>query len=107
MYYTYISKGDCNDTNNYRGITLIICMGKLFTSVLNAILLQWDNENKIHVITDAQFGFRPGHSTVDAIFILQTLINKYLNKREGGYTVASLTTEKRLILLTGEDCGVK
>ena len=79
-------------------------MRKLFTSVLNSILLKLDNENNI--ITDAQFGFRPGHSTVDAIFILHTLINKYLKKREGGYTVASLTTEKRLILLTGEDCGV-
>ena len=74
-------KGDCNDTNNYRGITLISCMGKLFTSVLNARLLKWDGENNI--ITDAQFGFRPGHSTVDAIFILQTLINKYLKKKGG------------------------
>ena len=74
-------KGDCNDTNNNRGITLISCMGKLFTSVLNARLLKWESENNI--ITDAQFGFRPGHSTVDAIFILQTLINKYLKKKGG------------------------
>ena len=28
-------KGDVNDTNNYRGITLISCLGKLFTSILN------------------------------------------------------------------------
>jgi hypothetical protein len=76
-------KGDCNDTNNYRGVTLISCMGKLFTSVLNRRLLKWDKENS--VISDAQFGFKPGHSTVDAIFVLQSLINRTLKKRKRLY----------------------
>ena len=74
-------KGDKNDTNNYRGITIISCFCKLFTSVLNARLLEWDiNDN---IITDAQYGFRPGLSTVDAMFVLQTLINKFLSKKGG------------------------
>ena len=74
-------KGNVNDTNNYRGISLVSCMGKLFTSVLNKRLLNWDKVNSI--ITDAQFGFRPGFGTVDAIFVLQSLINKYLRKKGG------------------------
>ena len=74
-------KGDINDTNNYRGITLVSCLGKLFTSILNRRLLEWDK--KFNIITDAQFGFRPGNSTVDAIFVLQSLINKTLKKRGG------------------------
>ena len=45
---------------------LVSCMGKLFTSILNKRLLKWDKDNS--VITDAQFGFRPGLGTVDAIF---------------------------------------
>ena len=74
-------KGDVDDTNNYRGITLISCLGKLFTSILNRRLLEWDKTHNI--LTDAQFGFRPGHSTVDAIFVLQSLINRTLKKRGG------------------------
>ena len=47
-----------NDANNYRGITLISCLQKIFTSVINNRLLKWSNENSI--VTDAQFGFIPG-----------------------------------------------
>ena len=61
-------KGDFDDVNNYRGISIVSCFGKLFTSILNIRILEWDNEH--NVLTDAQFGFRPGFFTVDAIFVL-------------------------------------
>ena len=68
MYCADLQKGDKNDPNNYRGITIVSCLGKLFISVLNNILLEWD---KIHnMITDAQFGFKSGSSTTDAIFCI-------------------------------------
>ena len=76
-------KGDVNDPNNYRGITLVSCLGKLFTSILNTRLFNFDNQNS--VITDAQFGFRKNLSTIDAIFVLQTLINKTLKHRKRLY----------------------
>ena len=76
-------KGNANDTNNYRGISLVSCFGKLFTGVLNNRILQWERENSI--LTDAQFGFRNGMSTIDAIFVLQTLINKTLSKKNRLY----------------------
>ena len=34
----YKNKGDINDPDNYRGITILSCFGKLFTAVLNQIL---------------------------------------------------------------------
>jgi len=53
----------------------------MFTCVINKSIESIRNENSI--ISDAQFGFRKRRSTIDAIFILQSLVQKYLfaNKR--------------------------
>jgi hypothetical protein len=43
--------------------------------------LQWASTNDI--VTDAQFGFKPGFSTVDAIFALHAIIaNTLANKKK-------------------------
>ena len=76
-------KGDKNDPNNYRGITLVSCLAKLFTSTLNQRLLEWDKE--YNITTDAQFGFKHNASTIDAIFVLQTLVNKMLRNKKRLY----------------------
>ncbi len=41
--------------------------------------MQWTENNDI--ISDAQFGFRKGHSTVDAIFVLNAVIQKVLREK--------------------------
>ena len=71
-------KNDPNDVNNYRGITLVSCLSKIFTSVINKRLVDWTESH--NVISDAQFGFRKGRSTVDAIFVLNSIISEILNK---------------------------
>ena len=76
-------KGHANDANNYKGITLISCLEKMFTSVINNRLLKWSNENSI--ITDAQFGFKPGYGTTDAMFSLHTVISKVLSSKKKLY----------------------
>ena len=76
-------KGDINDPNNYRGITIVSCLGKLFTSVLCNRILDWNSKND--VITDAQFGFKPGFGTIDAIFVLQSLISRTLKRKKRLY----------------------
>jgi hypothetical protein len=40
-------KGDVNDTGNYRGISLLSHVGKLFTSLINLRLVKWSEENDI------------------------------------------------------------
>ena len=67
-------KSHANDANNYRGITIISCLENIFTSVINNRLLKWSNENSI--VTDAQFGFKPGYGTTDAIFHFTLLYRK-------------------------------
>lgn len=76
-------KGDSTDPNNYRGISLISCFCKLFTSILNNRLINWANEN--NVITDAQFGFQPNIGTAEAIFCLSSIISMSLRKKKRLY----------------------
>jgi hypothetical protein len=76
-------KGDATNPNNYRGISIVSNLGKLFTSILNRRLLEWSNNND--VITDAQFGFRPGYSTTDAIFALHSIISSSLSGKKRLY----------------------
>lgn len=78
-----LKKGNTNDVNNYRGITLVSNLAKIFTTVLNYRLLRWSDDNGI--ISDAQFGFKPGHSTTDAIFALTSLVSLYLKKKKKLY----------------------
>jgi hypothetical protein len=66
------------DTSNYRGISLISHVGKLFTSVLNTRRMNGCKENSI--LTDAQFGFIPGYGTQDAIFALRKTTIFVFNK---------------------------
>ena len=67
----YKNKGDKSNPNNYRGITLLSCTGKLFTAILNERLGKFCNDNNI--LSDKQAGFRSEHSTVDHIFLMKTL----------------------------------
>ena len=48
----------------------------MFTSVINNRLLSWSKNHNIG--SDAQFGFKPGFGTRDAIFALHGLVNKTL-----------------------------
>jgi hypothetical protein len=54
-------KGDRHDPNNYRGISLLDALSKIFTSVLNKRLTLW--AEKHHLIPEKQAGFRAGYST--------------------------------------------
>ena len=67
-------KGQPNDPGNYRGIYLASHIGKLFTALINSRLTRWSEKHS--VITDAQFRFRPGFGTTDAIFALHSLTSK-------------------------------
>ena len=64
--------GETEDPSNYRTITLLSCMGKLFTAVINTRLQCFSD--KYDKIREYQAGFRKNFSKVDHIFALHTLI---------------------------------
>ena len=66
------NKGDSKDPENYRPITLLSCVGKLFTSILNERLNKHINQNEI--LQENQAGFRQNDSTTDHIFTLTSII---------------------------------
>ena len=72
----YKNKGDINDPDDYRGITLLSCFGKLFTSILNDRLTTYINLNEM--MSEAQAGFRKGYSTTDQIFTLKSIVELLL-----------------------------
>lgn len=79
----YKNTGDTKDVNNYRGITLLSCLGKLFTTMLNVRLTKFCDGNDI--IKEMQAGFRQGYSTTDHLFVLKHLIDLFQYKRKRLY----------------------
>ncbi len=79
----YKKKGDVRDPDNYRGITLLSCVGKLFTVLLNSRLSQYLESNRL--LGEEQAGFRPGYSTLDHIFTLYCIIDLYVSKKRRLY----------------------
>ena len=70
--------GNKNLVDNYRGITLLSVLGKLFTRILNNRLTEWGQRYNVYI--EAQAGFRKNYSTRDQIFVLNSLINIVFNK---------------------------
>ena len=75
-------KGSKLDVNNYRGITLLSCLGKLFSAIINRLTKFVENRK---IIGEEQSAFRKGYSTVDHAFVLNELINIYLHKNKRLY----------------------
>ena len=67
-------KGDKNDCNNYRGVTVGTALSKLYAMILNKRLMEWTEKHKLRA--NAQAGFRSDHRCPDNVFILRTLIEQ-------------------------------
>lgn len=73
-------KGDKEDPDNYRAITLGSCAGKLFSSILLDRLTRYRNSACPDIAN--QLGFCKGSQTSDHILVLKTIIDKYLKKQK-------------------------
>ena len=80
MIFPIHKKGSKTNPNNYRGISLLSCLGKFFSAVLNSRLFKFVKERNI--LSKSQLGFIPGNRTSDALLILHNLVEFYCKKRK-------------------------
>ena len=73
-------KGAKEDPDNYRGISLMSCLGKLFLTIINNRLMDFCISKGL--ISSSELGFVPGNRTSDPHIILHNLIQKYCHKRK-------------------------
>ena len=87
--------GPINKPENYRAIALINCLCKLFMEILTIRLTDWAETN--NVLDESQAGFRKGYSTMDNVFSLQALVQKYFVGTGADFIAFSLTSNEHLI----------
>jgi hypothetical protein len=75
-----IPKGSDKDPyipNNYRGISLLSCVGKLYSNLLNNRLKYYLEE--LNLISEFQNGFRPKRSCEEHLFVITSIIRNRQN----------------------------
>lgn len=76
----YKNKGDKLDPKNYRPVTLLSCLGKIFTSILNTRMNKFIED--LSLLHENQAGFRSGYATTDHIFSLYALFELISMRRK-------------------------
>ena len=84
--------GSHDDPSNYRGISLINVMYKIFSSILNDRIYHW--ADSFELIDESQAGFGAGYSVIDNLFTLQSMIEKYIGKAGGRFYVLYVDFKK-------------
>ena len=77
--------GDCQDLNNYRPISILPIISKIFEKHINYCLQ--DHLNSNNLIHPLQSGFRQGHSCTDAV---HSIISDCLKHKSDGDIIALL-----------------
>ena len=75
---TFFKKGDRENCNNYRGISLLSIASKIFARILLDRLLILAED----VLPESQCGFRPSRGTIDMIFCARQLQEKSLEQQQ-------------------------
>ena len=81
--FTLFKKGDPLDQDNYRGITLLSVVGKVFTRMLNARIV--GELEASGSLTDDQAGFRPRRNCIDNLFVMNQALQDRLSRGEKTY----------------------
>lgn len=75
----YKGKGDKKSCDNYRPISILPCLSKIFESIIKNRMLKWLQKHKL--LNENQHGFRKGRSTTTA---LMNAINEVIDGMDNG-----------------------
>ena len=89
-------KGNVNNPENFKGISLLDVIGKIYISILNRIITVY--VNMFGKISEAQFEFREGYSTINNAFTLNSIIERYLAKKKVNFMFALWILNEHLLL---------
>ena len=89
----YMGKGDALERGNYCGLKLTEQVMKVLERIVNGLIRQLVSTD------DSQFGFVPGRSTTDAIFVVRQLQEKYQAANKRLY-MAFVDLEKEFVQVT-------
>ena len=73
----YKSK-DKQECGNYRGISLLSIPSKVYTKILQQRIRKYVEES----VSEEQAGFRKGRGTIDQLFVIRQLAEKYWEKNQ-------------------------
>lgn len=79
IVHPIFKSGDSSGVVNYRPISVLSTLSKIFEKVINARLTSF--LTKYHILAPNQFGFRNGRSTDDAVLDLTDTIANHLNNK--------------------------
>ena len=81
MVPIYKGKGDKYVCGNYRGISLLSMVGKIF----GRVLINRVRDGTEEVLMEEQCGFRRGRGCVDQVFTVRQICEKYLAKGKDAF----------------------
>ena len=73
----YKNSGERSDPRNYRPISLLSVISKVFECLISTPLVQ--NLDLHHLFSDSQYGFRAGRSTADVLTAISDRVYRVLN----------------------------
>ena len=83
-------KGDKQDCSNYRPISILPIISKIFEKIIHTRLLQFFEKNKI--LHENQFGYQKGKSTTKALIeIVGAIVDSFNAKENIGATLLDLS----------------
>jgi transcription elongation factor Elf1 len=77
----YKGKGCTNEPEHYRGISLLSVLGMIFLVILSGRLRDWLVNHE--VLSIFQTGFVRGKRTLENVFIIKTIAEKYFREERG------------------------